>query len=84
MTNVQAVSQAVIYVYTYVPGLKSGPYVGDLRFGINCHPLDSVNPESIWRAPLLNPVDSRTGIHKVGQTESRFGIFFSLLRGLPT
>ena len=44
-------------------------------FGIHCHPLDSVNPSFIWRAPLVNPLDSRTGIHEMGQHESNFGFF---------
>ena len=36
----------------------SGVYVGNLGFGIHCHPLDSVNPGFIRRAPLVNPLDS--------------------------
>jgi len=46
--------------------LGSRPYVDNPVFGIHCHPLDSVNPGFIWRAPLVNPLDSRTGIHKMG------------------
>jgi len=42
--------------------------------------LDSLNPGFIWRAPLVNPLDSRTGIHKVGQKESRYGLFFFAAR----
>jgi len=52
-------------------------YVGNPRFGMHCHPLDSVNPGFIWRTPLATPwiaLDSRTGIHKMGKKESRFGI----------
>ena len=33
-------------------------YVGNPGFGIHCRPLDSVNPGFIWRAPLVNPLDS--------------------------
>ena len=33
------------------------PYVGNPGFGIHCHPLDSVNPGFLWRAPLVNPLD---------------------------
>jgi len=36
----------------------SRSYVGNPGFGIHCHPLDSVNSEFIWRAPLVNPLDS--------------------------
>jgi len=73
-----------IYAATASPtAVASGvaPYVGNPGFGIHCHPLDSVNPEFIWRAPMVNPLiplDSRTGIHKMGQTDSRFRIFSSL------
>jgi len=54
-------------------------YVGNPGFGIRCHPLDSANPGFVWRVPLANPLkslDSRTGIYKMGQKESRFRIFF--------
>ena len=44
------------------------PYVGNPGFGIHCHRLDSVNPGFIWRVPLVNPLDSGTGIHKMCQT----------------
>jgi len=54
--------------------------VGNPGFGIHCHPLDSVIPGFIWRAPLVNPLNSCTGIHKMGQHESRFGIFFFAAR----
>jgi len=33
-------------------------YVGNLGFDLHCHPLDSINPGFIWRAPLVNPLDS--------------------------
>ena len=36
----------------------SPPYVGNPGFGIHVHPLDSVNPAFIRRAPLVNPLDS--------------------------
>ena len=49
-------------------------YVGNPGSGIHCHPLDSVNPGFIWRAPLVNPLGSCTGMHKMGPKESRFGI----------
>jgi len=35
--------------------LTSGSFVGNPGFGMYCHPLDSVNPGFIWRAPLVNP-----------------------------
>ena len=57
---------------------------GNPGFGIHCHPLDSVNPGFILRAPLVNPLDSRTGIHKMAATKFRLGFVFFSLRGLPT
>jgi len=39
------------------PGVKLHTKVYP-EFGIHCYPLDSVDPEFIWRASLVNPLDS--------------------------
>jgi len=47
------------------------------EFGIHCHPLDSVNPGFIWRAPPVNPLDSFGCTYmdsEMGQKSSRFRI----------
>jgi len=41
------------YIYVYVFTWARNP-----GSGIHCQPLDSVNAEFIWRAPLVNPMDS--------------------------
>jgi len=72
----------------YAPhfGAGHGAYVGNPGFGMHCHLLDSVNPGFIWQAPLVNhvnPLDSRTGIHKMGQQESRIGFIFLCCSDFP-
>ena len=61
--------------------------MGNPGFGIHCHLLDSVNPGFIWRqAPLVNhvnPLDSRTGIHKMGRQESRIDVLFLCCLDFP-
>ena len=56
---------APLFQYTYRLSARlnthppvSQSYGGNPGFGINCHPMDSMNPGFIWRVPLVNPLDS--------------------------
>jgi len=57
------------------------PYLSNPEFVLHCHPLDSVNPGFIWRAPLVKPYDFHVqGFIKWANKNLDSGLFFFAAR----